>query len=303
MMKHFTLILLALGSLILSPNALGQTNPCPTVSSMNFQLVSVNGDGSCTKNFQVHLTNDVSTQPKGVLVEILSGGTVVVSNCFIASNAVGGANFTTDNFTVNCTANLGYRITRYTASNGNCQGGVCGEILLPIKLKNFTAIRNGSETFLRWATSTEQNNKGFSVERKTDGGWTEVAFVASQAGGGNSSTELSYQYVDKNNFKGVTEYRLKQIDFDGKQTFSNICIVKDTKAQGLVIAPNPVLHLLNVFFADNSPKDLVTLCDMSGKVVFQKQNVAKSISVWLDLEPGMYIFKATGESPVKVVFK
>jgi len=55
---------------------------------------------------------------------------VTTTNCFLASTLVGGAIFTTTPATYPCSATPLIRITRYTASNGSCQGGTCGEVIL-----------------------------------------------------------------------------------------------------------------------------------------------------------------------------
>lgn len=104
-------------------------NPCPTVSEVQIIPISNNGT-SVTRQISLRLTNDVSINPKGVKVEVLCDGVNVVrTDCFLASNAAGGAIYTTGQFTCPVSSSPVIRITRYTASNGSCQGGTCGEIL------------------------------------------------------------------------------------------------------------------------------------------------------------------------------
>jgi hypothetical protein len=50
---------------------------------------------------------------------------------------------------------------------------------------------------LHWQTATEQNNKGFYVQRNTGNGWKDLALVFSAAADGNSSTGNSYAFTDK----------------------------------------------------------------------------------------------------------
>jgi hypothetical protein len=92
---------------------------------------------------------------------------------------------------------------------------------LPIKLRSFDANRNKSNVDLKWVTEIEDNNKGFYVERMlSNGGWEQITFVASQATNGNSSSPLTYVLSDFNNTKGISQYRLRQVDIDGKQAYS-----------------------------------------------------------------------------------
>ncbi len=102
-------------------------------------------------------------------------------------------------------------------------------IFLPVSLTNFTATSKNGTVMLNWSTSTEQNNYGFEIERKTSpvsppyeggdarGGWKKVGFVA---GNGNSNEQQNYTFVDKNIIGGKNIYRLKQIDNDGKVSHS-----------------------------------------------------------------------------------
>src|SRR4030095_6870766 len=91
---------------------------------------------------------------------------------------------------------------------------------LPVKLTSFTADRIAANVNLRWQTSTEVNSSGFAVERNTNGVWQDVGFVPTQDPGGNSSEILTYSYVDPNNVKGVSQYRIRQVDLDGSAKYS-----------------------------------------------------------------------------------
>ena len=88
----------------------------------------------------------------------------------------------------------------------------------------------------------EQNSSGFAVERNINGTWQEIAFVPSQAPGGTSSDLLSYQYIDANNTKGISQYRIRQIDFDNKSKFTEIRTIRGEAQIGkIIVYPNPTL--------------------------------------------------------------
>ncbi|MCU0407258.1 MAG: immune inhibitor A [Ignavibacteriaceae bacterium] len=87
--------------------------------------------------------------------------------------------------------------------------------IVPVELSSFTAAVFNTEVILNWATSSELNNMGFEIERKSlsnNNGWQTIGFVE---GSGNSTTPKDYSFTDKNPIKGTLLYRLKQIDFDG----------------------------------------------------------------------------------------
>jgi hypothetical protein len=107
---------------------------------------------------------------------------------------------------------------------------------LPVELTSFLARVNGSGADLRWTTATETENYGFDVERElineqtsanssfftthsSSSNWTRVAFVE---GAGSSNSPHEYSYRDENLHAGVYNYRLKQIDRDGKSAIHNL---------------------------------------------------------------------------------
>jgi hypothetical protein len=89
-------------------------------------------------------------------------------------------------------------------------------IIVPVELTSFTAIANDGTVELNWATATETNNQGFSIERSSGSEFTEVGFVP---GHGTSTETHSYSFTDRNVQPGTYTYRLKQIDFDGSYEY------------------------------------------------------------------------------------
>ncbi|NLT52582.1 MAG: T9SS type A sorting domain-containing protein [Ignavibacteria bacterium] len=95
---------------------------------------------------------------------------------------------------------------------------------LPVELNSFSANVNGSSVELVWQTVSEHNNYGFEVERRMGTGdrkmeWEVLGFIA---GAGNSNSPKEYSFSD-NNLTLTSysySYRLKQIDLDGKFTYS-----------------------------------------------------------------------------------
>jgi hypothetical protein len=116
--------------------------------------------------------------------------------------------------------------------------------VVPVTLTNFTATKNKNITNINWNTLTETGNKGFEVERSTDGrNFTSLEFVLSQ---GNSKN--NYSTIDKAPKVGVNYYRLKQIDVDGRFTYSSIVSVKFEKEDiaSFTFYPNPAKEILKI---------------------------------------------------------
>lgn len=99
-------------------------------------------------------------------------------------------------------------------------GAVDGAVPLPIELTSFIGHKDGKNNVLLWNTSTEQNNDFFTIEKTTDGENFEI--VGTENGAGNSTQYLEYSLTDYNVREVINYYRLKQTDFDGKYTFSDV---------------------------------------------------------------------------------
>jgi len=167
---------------------------------------------------------------------------------------------------------------------------------LPVTFKSFTASRNKQNVGVKWQTASEQNNKGFNVQRKTTGNWVNVAFVFSLANGGNSSSDLSYAYNDANTEKGITQYRVMQVDLDGRSAASEIRSVRgeDIAAARMVVYPNPSMDgRVNVMFEEGNGNRSVVVSDMSGRRVKQYRNVSSNTLVIEGLENGVYSIQVT----------
>jgi hypothetical protein len=119
---------------------------------------------------------------------------------------------------------------------------------LPVVMLYFTAKSSKADAILRWATASENNCKGFIVERSVDGEtFEEISFTK---GNGNSNVTSNYSYADRDVFvhASTVYYRLKQVDFDGSFTESEVVVVNhaDAQAEQITIYPNPVKSALTI---------------------------------------------------------
>jgi hypothetical protein len=94
----------------------------------------------------------------------------------------------------------------------------------PVELVSFNGSNDNGNVVLNWLTASELNNNGFEVERKSGTeNFVKIAFVQ---GNGTTSEANSYSFTDVNVASGSYSYRLRQIDFDGTVSFSNIVNVE-----------------------------------------------------------------------------
>lgn len=187
-------------------------------------------------------------------------------------------------------------------ANGNCYDTLAplncpAGIVLPVTMKSFNVKRDRANVSLSWTTASEQNNRGFNIQRSLgNGNWETVAFVRSAAAGGNSSGDLSYSYSDINNFRGVSQYRLQQVDVDGKTSYSDIRSVRGEQQGKTLVYPNPSSNgVVKVIFDGTAGKRNVFVSDMSGRVVKQWQNVTSDNLQITDLNPGMYMIRVVDQ--------
>jgi hypothetical protein len=175
--------------------------------------------------------------------------------------------------------------------------------VLPIELLNFTAEKNKSIVDIKWSTTSELNNNYFTVEKAKDG--INFEFVAKVTGAGNSNTLKKYVTQDEKPYQGVSYYRLKQTDFDGKFKYSKIAVVDFLNADdGLKIYPNPTNDIVTIDFLEQlSPQStLVSLTNVYGQQLSLNQIISKN-QVKMDLSKlpsGIYFIGITlGEKTIE----
>lgn len=96
---------------------------------------------------------------------------------------------------------------------------------LPVELLDFTAklIQNKQAVQVNWSTASQTNNAYFEVERSKDG--IRFELIGRVQGCLNCTGARQYELNDNNPYSGFSYYRLKQVDLDGKFSYSNVAFV------------------------------------------------------------------------------
>jgi hypothetical protein len=135
---------------------------------------------------------------------------------------------------------------------------------VPVELISFRADFSENNVTLSWQTATETNNYGFQVERGQKN-WIQIGFMQ---GNGTTTQPMSYTFTDRNVEAGHYQYRLKQIDFDGSYTYSDIVEVEIQSPMNFSLEqnyPNPFNPTTKIKFTIP-----VTLSEVEGSLVTLK---------------------------------
>lgn len=141
---------------------------------------------------------------------------------------------------------------------------------LPVEWANFEARNENGGVALNWTTLSEYNNSHYDVVRSADGfNYTKIAEVR---GAGNASGVSSYDYFDQNPLPGQNYYRIRQIDFDGQSSQSEVATLFYTPPSGLAwksFGPNPADDRVDFTYQVETNRTLkLELTDLSGRNVF-----------------------------------
>ncbi len=115
-------------------------------------------------------------------------------------------------------------------------------LTLPVELLYTKGEVVEGDAVISWATIMELNNDYFTIEKSYDGeNWETIGEVD---GAGDSQEIIHYSFIDENIENRVVYYQIKQTDFDGKFSYSNIVSVFEEG--DLRIYPNPSTGYFNV---------------------------------------------------------
>lgn len=134
---------------------------------------------------------------------------------------------------------------------------------LPLVWGSFTATaKSNNQVQLKWTTLEETNTSNFVVEQSVDGhNYNYLGTVPAKG----TASEYSFVHANPDASK-VNHYRIKQVDNDGKFSYSYIRSVRFEKGKAFVLlaTPNPVRDVLQVTVQE---KVNVIISDLNGRIV------------------------------------
>ncbi|MBY0427091.1 MAG: T9SS type A sorting domain-containing protein, partial [Cytophagales bacterium] len=196
--------------------------------------------------------------------------------------------------------NVSYTSTSYTTKVCANRTKIDYLCVLPVTWLSFTGNRTNNESVLDWKTVSEDNNNYFAIERSSDG----ISFeeIGRTSGYGNTKSTRTYQYRDLKPGQKANYYRIKQVDYDGKSTYSNIIYLVAQEKSDINIYPNPFANETTISIVGTEPEGLVevSVYNTLGNLV-QKSTYTNTdeISIGSSFSSGLYIVEVKQDEMLK----
>lgn len=170
---------------------------------------------------------------------------------------------------------------------------------LAVTMLSFTGTATGNSNLLQWVTANETDNNNFELQRSDNG--SSFSTVATIDGAGNTVTRHLYSYQDMQPLIGRNYYRLKQIDQNGRVSYSAIIsITRGKESQQFNVYPNPVTHaVLNIQL---SSATVIKIYNSMGTQVLVKSIAAGTQQLDVSsLAKGMYFVNSGTKTELIVI--
>lgn len=169
-------------------------------------------------------------------------------------------------------------------------GALCFMTALPVDLSKFDGQVNKNKIELNWSTETEINNDRFIVQHSVDS--RQFSNIGIIEGYGTSSSIHNYDFLHERPSQGNNYYRLKQIDFDGTTSFSDVINVDFVQTSRFDIYPSITDHQLTV---ETLSRGRLNIFSMAGQLMYS-QMIESDIQIDVStLQAGLYIAEMEGE--------
>lgn len=148
-------------------------------------------------------------------------------------------------------------------------------------------------SLISWATAAEEETDKFLVEHSTDG--QHFSTTGEVKAAGNSGSTQHYNFTHDKPVKGMNYYRIKQLDKNGRFTYSKaLHLLYHPDQHEVMIAPNPVSDNLYIIAGTGNDLEKAVLYDMSGKLILTRQLGSGQQVYSIDinaLNKGVYIIR------------
>ncbi|HKO79105.1 MAG TPA: zinc-dependent metalloprotease [Chitinophagaceae bacterium] len=249
---------------------------------------------SYTASFYFDNTELGGKNPSGLRIAKTSAASAAASN---PSNTV---------FVTPAVTTLGSGTTVFTGSFTGFSRFflVDGGVILPVSLTDFTVkLNNNQDAVLNWTAASESDNLGYEIEMSRDG--STFALLGTRASQGNSLQQQHYEYIHIKPQPGLTFYRLKQTDLDGKYEYSKIIsLYIDNNLVNVSVYPVPANNKITINFGTVVSKGKIEIFSADMKTV-KRENIngpqlIKDINI-SSLSKGIYFIRYANDTTTGVI--
>lgn len=165
--------------------------------------------------------------------------------------------------------------------------------VLPIKILDFAATQQSKAIMLSWLATADINTNYFSVQkRNNEVNFNEIGKIDAHV----SASAINYSFIDDEILTTNVYYRVKEVDKDGKFSYSSVISLRPISAISLRVSPNPAKNILKVIVPAGIGKTSVQVVNANGSVVINSPayNTAGNNNIALDisgLANGLYAVK------------
>ncbi|MGC4037643.1 MAG: invasin domain 3-containing protein [Chitinophagaceae bacterium] len=270
----------------------GNTVTSTIVASLN----SITADGASISVITIRLKDGSGTNltsSGGVVTVTTNAGTLGT----VTDNNDGTYTVNLTSSTYSSTATINFAINGSAASS-SAQVSFTGGTL-PLTWVSVTAYRDNGKVTIQWETGNEVNVKGFDIERSEDGiNWVDaITNIPAANGDGNHS----YKQTDTASNSIKLYYRIRQVDIDGKYTYSPVRTVAPVAGmEKITIYPVPASS--NFHLGTSMPGEIkhVELFSITGNLlrVWNKYEPSYNIQ---DLPSGTYMVRVHTSAAIQVL--
>jgi hypothetical protein len=176
-----------------------------------------------------------------------------------------------------------------TLDNFRVTGGI-SQTTLPVSFIGFGSRQTSKGVELIWNVSGERNVQFYFVERSSTGAdFTKLGEVAA-----NNAT--AYSFLDNQPIAGMTFYRIKEVDIDGKSKYSPVVRLNLERNIALRAYPSPATTEVTIEHSATD-KGTISITTADGRIVKQidvKPQMTQSFINTSTLKAGLYVVRFVG---------
>lgn len=180
---------------------------------------------------------------------------------------------------------------------------------LPVKWISLNGRNENQNNYIYWTVSDQINNEYFEVQASADG--ADFLPIGRVNGAINANGILEYYFIHENVKTPQMYYRIKQVDMDGRFTYSPVLRIAsgNIAADAMKLSPNPVIDRTSLLVTSATAEDIeLRILNFAGQPVYTKnmflQKGFNSVTIDLSSQPaGMYVLELGNKNGQKQVIK